>query len=142
VKRYPLQDYLDYCDGVGAPDWVWAYIEACSCNGGVFHAGPDMCMVARPVVSSIPVDMLNELADISPTHPRHEEFQGLTEAPDAWHILYASGDIRRFFELDTLNLPKVIWQRDGQGDGKIYDFQTIKSRVLRQAKNTSRSRCT
>lgn len=119
--RSPFGDFLAYMAENNIADWVWPYMEICS-RLGVCHSDPSAFILARPVDSSVPIDRLNALADIDPK-------TGLTPAPDAWHILYASGDIRNFFPLATYELPKLIWQRNGGERVRILNYQTVKDRI-------------
>lgn len=124
----PFGAFLNEMARLGSGEATWAVIEVCS-RLGVFHADEFKCLAARPVNSAIPIEDLNALADLDPEHPRFRDYQELTNTPDAWHILYASGDILGFFDLATHELPKLIWQRNGTGGARIYDYQTIKRRV-------------
>lgn len=117
----PFGDFLDYMAAKGMPEWTWTFIEMCS-RLGVCHAEPGCFILARPVDSSLPIDTLNSFGDVDPE-------TGLTPWPDAWHILYASGDIHKFFRLAPFELPKLIWQRDGEGPARIYNFKRTKDRI-------------
>lgn len=118
----PWGDFLAFFAPVG--DWIFPIIDICS-RYGVFCADDTRCMVARPVDSRIPVEILNVFGDIDPAGDYL-----LTMEPDAWHIIYASGDIGNFFSLAPYELPKLIWQRDGEGRARIYDYQRTKRKVM------------
>jgi|TARA_R110000764_G_scaffold16146_10_gene45379 hypothetical protein len=105
-------------------DWIWHHIDACA-RHGLVHSDKDTFMMARPVDSSIPVDDLNALLDLSSTDQKSE----LTSKHDAWHIVYASGGLTKFFDKAPYPLPKVMWQRDGSGPARIHSFNNIKKRI-------------
>jgi hypothetical protein len=117
----PFGDFLDFMAGQNAAEWVWPIVETCA-RHGVLHSEPGCCILARPVDSSIDIDVLNGLGDLLPE-------SGLTPTPDAWHIIYASGGIHGFFRLAPYPLPKLIWQRNGTGPAKIYNFNKVKDRI-------------
>jgi hypothetical protein len=125
LPECPLADFLTFMSDIGAPEWVWSYMEMCG-RFGMLHAEPSRFMLARPVNSAIPIDDLNCLADLDPARYPDRE---LTNTHDAWHILFASGGIEHFFDLAPYELPKLIWQRDGKGGARIYDFQRIKKLI-------------
>ena len=117
----PFGDFLNMMAEMGAAEHVWATIDICARYGG-FYADETRCLIARPVDSSIGIHTLNGFGDL--VAPLVDEMK-----VDAWFILYAVGGINSFFELAPYELPRLVWQRDGQGDAKIYDFQKIKHRV-------------
>lgn len=121
----PFGDFLAFMAHSGASDWVWHYLEACA-RVGVVHAEPGSFLLARPVNSRLPIDDLNALMDLS---PEHYPDRSLAEDHDAWMILYASGDILRFFRLAPYPLQHLLWQRDGRAPVRIYDFQKMKDRI-------------
>jgi hypothetical protein len=120
----PFGDFLAHMAEMGAGEWVWPVMDICS-RYGVFCADERRCMVARPVDSSFPIGVLNDFRDLEP-----DGDYLLTMEPDAWHIVYASGDIRNFFDLAPYELPKLIWQRNGEGQARIYDYQRTKKKVM------------
>lgn len=134
----PFGNFLDFYHDVGG-NWLWMAIEVAS-REGVFHSDPLCCIVARPVNSRVPIADLNIFADREPEYqiPRAYEGEetGLPSAHDAWHIIYASGDIRRFFQLATHDLPKLIWQRDNEPLPRIYDYARTK-RLIHHGLETS-----
>lgn len=130
----PFEDFLNSMEENGAGRWVWSYMEFCA-RLGVLHAEPGRFILARPVNSEIPMDDLACFADIDPERYANRE---LTEAHDAWHIVYASGGIEDFFSLSPYELPKLIWQRDN-GRVRIYDYQKIKSKIHGKLPKTSKS---
>tara|TARA_R110000868_G_scaffold124963_1_gene330193 strand:+ start:297 stop:665 length:369 start_codon:yes stop_codon:yes gene_type:complete len=109
---------------LGIEQWIWHFIDACS-RHGVFHCDAFKILLIRPVNSMIGIDDLNSLVDLD----------GITYPPevannhDAWHIIYAAGDIDGFFELAPYPLPKLIWQRDGRTPARIYNFNKLKERI-------------
>lgn len=118
----PFTDFLAFMAEIGASKWVWSYLEMCG-RLGMLHSEPSRFLIARPVNSAIDIDDLNCLADLDPERYPDRE---LTRAHDAWHIVYASGGIEHFFDLAPYELPKLIWQRDGRGGARVYDYQRIK----------------
>ena len=109
--------------------WVWPAVAICSTHG-FFSADKNRCILARPVNSRVPINDLACYADLEMEYRIPAECGGgLTSDHDAWHIIYASGDLRSFFELAPYDLPKLIWQRDCKGPARIYNFSTIKRRI-------------
>ena len=133
TPAHPLSPWGDFL-AFFAPsaEWIFPIIDICS-RYGVFCADETRCMVARPVDSRIPIDVLNKFEDISPAADYL-----LTMEPDAWHIIYASGDIGNFFALAPYELPKLIWQRDGIGTARIYNYQRIKEKVMASSPKVSK----
>lgn len=121
----PFTDFLAFMAEAGSSKWVWSYVEMCG-RLGMLHSEPTRFLLARPVNSAIPIDDLNCLADLDPKRYPDRE---LTQAHDAWHIVYASGDIGHFFDLAPYELPKIIWQRTGSGEARILDYQKVKNKV-------------
>lgn len=116
-------------------DWIWHHIDACA-RHGLFYSDKDTLLMARPVDSSLPIDDLNALLDLSPGYKKSE----LTPKYDAWHIIYASGKITEFFNKAPYPLPKVMWQRDGNGPARIYSFNYTKNRIHgKQTKSTTKT---
>lgn len=108
----PFGDFLAFFAERGESERIWTFIDACS-RKGVFHSEAAFCIVAMPV---------NE-AEIRSKNP------GLTKPADAWHIVYASGDIHDFFKLAPYELPKLMWSRDGEVRIRTYDYQRVKNLV-------------
>jgi len=134
----PFGEFIDFYKDVEPKTWLWQAIEVCS-RYGCFHADAHACILARPVFSGYPVELLNVFADLDPEN-------GLTASHDAWHIIYAAGDTAKFFYLltpDLPQLPKLIWQRDARPEKKVYDFEKMKKAFLHRhgikAKDTERA---
>jgi len=123
----PWSTYLIMMDEAGMNEWVWAYIDVCS-RHGVFHADGEGILLARPVNSTIPIEWLNELADLR-DEPHSHFSPELASQHDAWHVIFAAGEMSQFFELAPYPLPKVVWQRDGRPTTKIYNFDQLKGRI-------------
>jgi hypothetical protein len=122
----PFEDFLMHMNGSDSSQWTWSFIEMCA-RFGVFHSSPQGMILARPVNSEISELDLLAFNDLDPNHPLTST--GLTESPDTWHILYASGVPSFFFSLCPYELPKLSWhRRGGESKLKTYDFQSIKAR--------------
>ena len=122
----PFEDFLLHMNNSEASAWTWTFIEMCS-RFGVFHSSPEGTLLARPVNSKIPESDLLAFNDIDPNHELAST--GLTDKPDTWHILYASGDPSFFFSLAPYELEFVSWHRNkGNKQLKLHKFQTIKKR--------------
>lgn len=122
----PFSTMLMMMDAGGLSQWVWAYIDACS-RWGVFHCDVDYCLLARPVDSSTHIDALNALADIE--WEKDLPLWQFAHKKDAWHVIFAAGDIKKIFELALPPLPKLIWQRNGRNPVKVHNFQQIKEQI-------------
>lgn len=48
---------------------------------------------------------------------------------DAWYIQYASGDIKRFFEVCPFEFEWVVFERHEQKRRRAYKFKDIKRRL-------------
>ena len=118
----PFGDFLAYMAEIDAADWVWTIIDICSRYGG-FYADEKRCLIARPVDSRTSIDDLNGFYDLEPDRIESMEV-------DAWFILYASGDLGAFFELAPYDLPRLVWQRDGIGNARVYDYHKFKSKIM------------
>jgi hypothetical protein len=116
----PFGDFLAYMAEIGAADWVWTIIDICSRYGG-FYADEKRCLIARPVDSRVSIHDLNGFYDL-------ENVEDMEV--DAWFILYASGDLGSFFELAPYDLPRLVWQRDGIGKARVYDYHKFKSKIM------------
>ena len=120
----PFGDMLNFYDSVSCGHAIWPLMEVCA-RRGVLFSSPEAFIMARPVNSTIPeLDIIN-LKDL---HPDYQNI-GLTDAYDAWHVIYASGDLRHFFDKATHPLPFVLWQRNGVGKLKRYSFNKIKQKI-------------
>jgi hypothetical protein len=106
----PFGDMLAF---YGASEWIWRYMEICA-KEGILYSDPTTFIMARPVDSSVDIEILNTLQDV--------ENQGLT---DAWYILYASGNLSHFLDKAPFHLPKIMWQRNGKGPAKIHLLTTL-----------------
>lgn len=133
-KPGPFGAFLATMSAIGAAEWVWPYIEACS-RHGVFCADENRCILARPVNSTIPIDHLNALWDLDPEHVPDRQ---LANAHDAWLVMFAAGGpLGGFFGLATRELPFLLWQRDG-GAPRLYPFNCVKERIHgRKTKSTT-----
>jgi hypothetical protein len=116
----PFGNFLAYMAEKDSSDWVWAVIDICSRYGG-FYADETRCLIARPVDSRRSIDDLNGFFDLDDVD---------TMEVDAWFILYASGDLGAFFELAPYDLPRLVWQRDGIGNARVYDYNKFKSKIM------------
>lgn len=120
----PFGDMLNFYASTNGGYAIWPLMEVCGRKGALFSS-PDAFIMGRPVNSTLPDEDIVNLKDL---HPEYEDI-GLTDAHDAWHVIYASGDLRHFFDKAPYPLPYVLWQRDGVGKLRRYKFNTIKRKI-------------
>ena len=120
----PFGDMLDFYAGINRAECIWPYMEVCG-RHGLLYSDSRTFIMARPVDSSLPLEDLNSLADLSPEYQKRE----LTCDHDTWHIIYASGKISDFIGKAPYPLPKVMWQRDSGGSARIHSFNKLKNRT-------------
>ena len=117
----PFGEMLNFYAEQSATDSIWPYMEVCG-RTGLLYSDATTFIMARPVDSSLPIEDLNSLRDTLPDY----KTSGLT---DAWHIIYASGDISQFVDKAPYPLPNVMWQRNGGSSVKIFSFNKLKKRT-------------
>ena len=122
--EFPRTGFTRFLDSMAEhPEATWTFIEMCA-QTGVFYSTPSNTIMARPVSSSLTSEALLGFVDL--TTP-------LTSPHDCWHILYASGDPRFFFDLCPYELPFVSWHRNkGRGNLRRYKFQKLRARWTNQ----------
>jgi hypothetical protein len=87
-------------------------------KNGIFYAGPDCLLMARPVRKDWP-DMFHDV--------RRAELFGA----DAWFVWMAIGRgyLKRFFELAPVDLPWVIFDRKDGRRRAVFGFHSLRRRV-------------
>ena len=123
----PFEGFLQHMSDCEGAEWIWTFVEVCS-RFGVYHSGPNGVILARPVNSAISEEDLAAFNDLDPE--TEVGSSGLTNHPDTWHILYASGTPALFYSLCPYELENISWHRNKGSDKlKTYNFQNIKRRL-------------
>jgi hypothetical protein len=115
---------LDYYLANDKLDWLGEDLEM-HAQQGVVYLSPELCLLARPVSSSM-TDA--EIIDI--------QSKDLTYKVDTWMIHIMTGKMAKVINVIPYLLPYVAFQRNG-GRLRRYKLQTILRHGIHEAKSTS-----